>query len=373
MPRSVCFCIILYFQCEINPLSENQSYYFTGRIVLAKLAPLWYNTDMKASIKRKLAALTAVATVFALCGCNQEVAVVLDTPSPWHDGNGAYEKLVYSVAIYDGGSGEERKTLATGELVFELTETTGGAYETSTLDTRYTVTYTQDADEIERGLTDTVTSSVVFMTDSLHASSSQKTVSLAKRADKLDLSYTVTAEYMGENAHKATVTMTGYDEPTSTEISIPSGTFYDNEMMYYLARSTKLAANSAQSFRMVNLFDSQNTGKFTNYNMLASVKQDLAKIDVGDWVKDFGVEAVTDEETGAVSYPVSCYETGIYINDSKHGPEHYAFYSEKPFTSNGKAHNKIPVLMHYSEYSTSVLTRYTEYKLVSCSFDKAQD
>ena len=328
---------------------------------------------MKASIKRKLAASIAAVTAIVLCGCNQELAVSLETPSPWHDGNNSYENLVYEVTVYDGGSDDARKTLALGTLTFELQEgkKDGDTYESGTIDMSYSVTYTQDADEKERGLTDTITSTVSYMADSLHVSKSEKTLSLAKREGVTDLSYTVTADYM--NDHKATVTMTGYDEPTSGEITIPSGTFYDNEMMYYLARATTLSAGGGLYFKMVNLFDSYNTGKFTNYNMLASVKSDLAKIDIGDWVKDYGVEAVTDEETGAVSYPVSCYETGIYINDSKHGPEHYAYYTEKPFVSDGKTHNKVPVLMHYSEYSVNVLTRYTEYKLVSCSFVKGQD
>ena len=62
---------------------------------------------MNTSIKRKVAALLALALgTTALCGCNQEVPVTLDTPSPWHDGSNSYERLVYDVTIYNGTGGE---------------------------------------------------------------------------------------------------------------------------------------------------------------------------------------------------------------------------------------------------------------------------
>ncbi len=325
---------------------------------------------MNTSIKRKVAALLALALgTTALCGCNQEVPVTLDTPSPWHDGSNSYERLVYDVTIYNG-TGDDRETLANGSLAFTLEEFSGGAtaFGYSTLDMDFTVTYTDKAAESERGLTDTVTSRVEFLTDSLHASKSSKTVAVAKREGVADLSYKIEADYMNE--HSATVTMTGGEEDVISNIAIPSGTYYDNEMMFYLARATKLAAGGSCAFKMVNLFDSYNTGKFTDYNMVASVDEDIASVEIGDWVKDYGVEPVTNEETLAVSFPIPCYYTSVYINDTRHGPPHYVYYSEKPFVSDGKTHNKIPVFMHYSEYYGSLLSRYTEYKLTSCSFVK---
>ena len=325
---------------------------------------------MNIAIKRKVAALLALALgACSLCGCTQETPVTLDSPSPWHDGSNSYERLVYDVTIYNG-TGDDREALANGSLAFTLEESAGGAasFGYSTVDMSFSVTYTDKAAESERGLTDTVTSHVEFLTDSLHASKSTKTVAVAKREGVANLSYTIDADYMDK--HSATVVMTGGEEPATNTVSIPSGTFYDNEMMFYLARATKLAAGGSNTFKMVNLFDSYNTGKFTNYNMVASAEENIKSIDIGDWVKYYGAEPVTDDETLETTYPIPCYYTSVYINDTRHGPPHYVYYSEKPFVSDGKTHNKVPVFMHYSEYYGSLLSRYTEYKLTSCSFTK---
>lgn len=311
----------------------------------------------------------SVVAALSLCACNTETAeTTFDKTMPWHDSvELAYERLDYSVAIYDttkGVADDKRIVIAEGEMSFELKEL--GLHSTS-LAMSFAVTYNDAAPEADRGKTDRIQSEVEFESNSLFAKRSEKTVTLADREGKTNLSYTITADYFG--THEATY-IAGAKKKT---FSLPENNCRDNEMMFYLARAQALSTSASNNFKMVNLFDTFNTGSLAEYRMAVNCDESKHKIEIGDWVKDYGVEAVTDEKTGEMSYPVSCFYTTISINAENHGPPYVVHYAENPFKSGGKEHKKIPLRISYDQYSGSSVSRHTEYNLTSCSFDKAAE
>ncbi len=334
---------------------------------------------MNTKFKRISAALAAAAAL-GLSACSTAPSVVFDSTRPWHDADTpstaySYEKLEYSVKIYDttAGSGEaERKEIADGSASFTLDEAhADGTIGYTHLDTAFTVTYNADAGETDGGLTDKMTSHVEFQTDSLTAKYMTKTVTLAPREGKTDLSYTVTADYFG--THKAERVMYG---KTDT-LDIPQGTYNDNEMMFHLARATPLALGASPVFYMTNIFDSFINGSLTKYSMTASCGKELIDVKVSESIAK--LVCVPPEETekdeseaknadGADDTAVSCYPVSVMISDAEHGPPYSVFYSEKPFKIGEKIHTKIPVKISYSEYSGSKPYRVTEYILTSCAF-----
>lgn len=328
---------------------------------------------MKLYAKKALAVLTATVTAFAACACSDEIAESsFDNPLPWHDSvelapTGSYEQLVYAVDVYDttkGASDVKRVFIGNGEMSFTLQEFASGY---TTLDMTFTVTYDQNAPEPDAGLTDTIYSSVDFETNSLSARRMTKTVNLADRKDKQNDSYEITADYFG--THKATYKQTKIEDAKERVKSLPKDACRDNEMMFFLARAQKIGKNTSTNFKMVNVFDTFVKGKLTEYTMAVSSGEKKVKVDIGNFVQDFGVEAVTDEKTGEVSYPISCFNTSISINAERHGPPYSVLYTEKPFVINGKEHKKIPIKISYNEYKGSSPYRMTEYTLTSCSFD----
>lgn len=328
---------------------------------------------MNNSLKRKICVLTAAASALTFVGCSTEQAEsTFDNPLPWHDSaSGSYERLDYTAAIYDttnGATESARVRIADGSVRFELTESTDGY---TRIDMSFTVTYTADAPAPDTGLTDTIASSVEFASNSLVVRSMHKELNLADREGQENRSYTLDADYFG--THTATYIATKTENAIPESIALPQDTCRDNEMMFYLARAQSIGTSSSTMFRMVNVFDSFNNGALTQYEMTVAGSENKSTIDVGDWVSEFGVEAVTNEATGATSYPVSCYSTTITINDEKHGPPYVVLYSANPFKQGSVEHGKIPVSISYSEYIGSSPCRYTEYTLSGCSFAKPRE
>ncbi len=327
---------------------------------------------MKLHLRKQLCAgLAATLAMTALVGCSTETPEsTFDNPPPWHDSANSYEKLDYSVAIYDTTDStdeDKRVKIADGALSYTLTELESGYVS---LAMEFSVTYAADAPAPDAGLTDKITSYVEFEMNSLAARTMTKTVELADRENTVNRSYTVTADYFVN--HTATYIQTKIDGAAEQTMSLTPDLCRDNEMMFYIARAQKIGEGVTGNFKMVNIFDSFNKGEFTQYRIATSCGE-LHNLDIGDWVKDYGVEAVTDEETGVTNYPISARYTSLVINDEKHGPPYIVLYSEQPFTSDGKEHKKIPVRIEYSSYRGSTPYRHTEYTLNGCSFTKSQD
>lgn len=286
---------------------------------------------MRKSIHTKIAALVAAASALALTGCSTEPQEsAFDNPLPWQDGasvvSGAYEKLEYSAAVYDtsAGSDDARVKIADGTLVYTLDESDGYIHLSMTCN----YVYNDSAPEKDRGKTDNIASKVEFEKNSFAVRRMEKTVDIADRADEVNRSYTVTADYY--DAHKATYALTRAEGATQHTLKLPKNTCRDNEMMFFVARAQGLGKGTSTNFKMVNIFDSFANGKLTEYSMLVSCAEAKTAVDIGDWVKDRGVAAVTDEATGNVTYPVSCHNASIMINATHHGPPYVVLYSDAP-------------------------------------------
>ena len=327
---------------------------------------------MKKSANRILCAALAAVSALSLTACGTETPESdFDDPLPWHSSADSYEKLEYDVAVYDtskGSSAEKRIKIADGIMSMTIDENAVPGY--TTLDTSFTVTYV--ADDIagsDKGLTDTVTSRVEFEAKSLATKSMEKTVDLADRDGQTNLSYKLTADYFG--SHKATYKRFKQQDAKEKTMSLPKNSCRDNEMMLLLARAQNIKSDTSTMFKMVNLFDSFLTGELAQYTMTTSVTS-TKKTDIGDWVKDFGIEAETDEKTQATNYPVKCMNAAISISADRHGPAYYVCYSAVPFKQNETEHKKLPIQIEYSQYSDNKISRHTVYTLKSAAFSKQQ-
>lgn len=315
-----------------------------------------------------------------LGACTQAPVVTFDEVKPWHDSATSYERLVFDTVIYDTSDENSYVTIATGKLTFELTEnyeTTADGVPYTKIEMTSTVTYNNSAPEKDRGLTDTVTSFVDFQTSGLAARKSEKTVALADRAGVENLSYTVTADYFG--THIATRTMLASGETKTLELEQRGSGYSDNEMLFYLARATKIGAGTQTTFNAVNLFDSF-TGKkpkLVNYSFKVSASKDPSVL-VFDadkaWVTGFGAEPAENED-GKITYSVPCYYTAIALNATKSGQPYVVHYSQNPYTvgegENAKSHGKIPMKIGFNEYTGTSRTRLTEHTLTEISFETA--
>ena len=336
--------------------------------------------------RRISAALVALSlSSVALIGCaSGPVESEFDSPRPWADGSssGSYEKLDYAVTVYDETNGTEegdRVAIADGKLTFKIDMLPLIVNEYTKFSTELSYTFRDNAGA-DAGLTDRMTSYVEFTTESLYANIMNKTVLLADREGTDNLSYTVTADYMTER--KATYqALDGNGEPKKVqnangelvenkrEIDLPSNARRDNEMMFMLARAQKIAPESATTFLATNVFETFARNEFTEFSMRVQTGKDTVTMYPGEWVKDFGVEAVTDD-SGNTSYPVACFTTSIGINDTHAGPPYTVLFTQNPFVSGGKSHSKIPLRIGYRQYKQGKAYRYAEYMLTGCSFTK---
>lgn len=328
---------------------------------------------------KKLTAIVGATSVFALCGCQQEITVTFDSVRPWHDGELSYERLVYAAEIFDTTDGADEDTrvrIAEGELSFALEELvrSEGSSGYSTLDMDFYVTYNDSAAEADKGKTDTIQSSTRFQTDSLVTSTMTKTVTLADRDGRDNLSYTLVADYFG--THKATRTFTSTGDEVT--INIPQNAYFDNEMMYHLTRATSIGKGASTNFYMTNMFDSCTTGKFTRYTMSTKGDEATHTLDFNKWIEPWLVTEPDEENGEQAEEPaepsdvckVDCTRVSISINDSKSGPPYYVYFAEKSFTDGTRTHKKVPVKITYAQYTGSRQVRMTEYTLSSISFEK---
>lgn len=342
------------------------------------------------------AVITAVAAATALVACSSDPEMsAFQNPRPWQkaEGDTAYEKLDYSVAIYDTNAGtakDKRVQIASGTLGFTLQyneQTAIGG--NASLDMAYTVTYNDNAPQKEVGVTDSITSTTLFRTNSLETLSMQKTVSLGKREGEKDgenKSYTITADYSNG---KATREMYG----KTKKLNIPGGKYWDNEMMYYLARATGIKKNNTTYFKMTNLFDCFEAGEVSELTMMASAQQKFTQLEFDDpWIKDYvitkeqedaekeaekekekskaAVNADTEGDTEDEVYKVPCYCVAIVMDADDSGPAHYVYYSERPLEDGGIRHKRVPLKITYTQFKGSKATIHYEYTLSSISFVK---
>ncbi|MDE7164687.1 MAG: hypothetical protein K2O04_04605 [Clostridiales bacterium] len=325
---------------------------------------------MKNNGKRILCAALAAALAMPLAACSTEQPESgFDEKLPWHAVAVSYEKLDYKVAVYNTEKSEsesEREKIADGTLTFTLDEGAEPGY--TTLDMSFSVKYIDNTEKagVDAGLTDAITSHVVFEANSLAAKSMEKTVTLADRKDKTNLSYKVTADYF--ETHKATMLYTKQDGAKEQTMDLPRNAARDNEMMFFVARAQGLSASSSTNFKMINVFDSFISGEVAEYRIAVAGGSERA-VDLGEWVKDFGIKAAEGENV-AIPYPVNCTPTTLTINADKHGPSYTVLYAKDSFLQGEAEHKKLPVKIDYSSYQNAKPYRHTEYVLAGCSFTK---
>lgn len=325
---------------------------------------------MRNNGKKILCAALAAAMVMPLAACSTEQPEsAFDSTLPWHATAVSYEKLDYSVAVYNTENGEgeaERTKIGDGTLTFILDEGTELGY--TTLDMSFTVTYINDEEKAgaDTGLTDSITSHVVFESNSLAAKEMSKTVDLGDRKNQKNLSYTVTADYF--NTHTATLQYTKQTDAAKQTMTLPQNAVRDNEMMFFLARAQEISASNSSNFKMINVFDSFLTGEVAEYRMVVNGLSERA-VDLGEWVKDFGIKAA-EEENAQIPYPVNCVTTTLTINADKHGPAYNVLYAKDSFLQGEAEHKKLPIKIDYSSYQGAKPYRLTEYMLSACSFTK---
>lgn len=333
---------------------------------------------MKNNAKKLLCVTLAAVSAISLAACNSETAESsFDNPLPWHTAVASYEKLDYTVAVYNtvkSTDEKKREKIADGTMTFVLDEGAISGY--TSIDMSFTVTYLNtEAAGADAGLTDEITSHVEFEPNSLAAKSMEKEVKLADRKDKTNNSYKITADYFGTK--KATLLYTKKDGAKQKTRSLPKDASRDNEMMYFLARAQGIKSGDSTNFKMINVFDSFIQNETAEYRMVVSCTS-TRKLDLGDWVKDFGIQQVKDEKDGTVAYPVNCFSTTLTINDDHHGPSYNVLYAKDAFVENPEEqdeekqlkHKKLPIKIDYSSYQNSKPYRHTEYKLSAVSFAK---
>ena len=323
---------------------------------------------MKNSAKKILCSMLAAASALSAIACSQEVPESsFDNPLPWHVSEASYEKLDYTVAVYNtekGVTDDKRVIIGDGTLSFTLEEGKQNGYTMLSMD--FSVTYhNDDAAGIDKRLTDKISSTVYFEPKSLNASSMEKKVALADRENRTNLSYSLSADYFG--THKATFLYTKQSGAKEKTRSLPRDAVRDNEMLFFLARAQEISKSSSTNFKIVNLYDTFNTGELKEYRMVLNGTAE-SKLDIGDFVKDFGIEAVTDEDK--TTYPVTCVTTTLSINDEKRGPSYTVMYAKDSFKKGEEEHKKIPVKIEYSSYNGLNPYRMTTYTLSGCSFEK---
>lgn len=314
----------------------------------------------------KILSAAIAVTAFSLVACSAETPESgFDDPLPW----GAYEKLEYDVAIYDtskSAAEDKREKIAGGEMSYTLQEGIEGGY--TKLDFEFSVKYDDDKDRLgkDAGCVDTISCSTLFEPKSLNTKSMTREVKLSTRKGVENLSYKIDADYFG--SHRATLLYTDKLNRAPATLGLPGDPCHDNETMFFVARAQGVGDGSSTFFRMVNLFDSFLKNEVVQYGISVSGSGG-GNIDLGDWVKDFGIEAVTDENTQAVSYPVPCISASMMINADDHGPAYYVKYARVPFKSGAVEHKKLPVRIEYAQYSGSNNYRQNVYTLKSCTLD----
>ena len=336
------------------------------------------------------AVVTAFASASALVACTADPAMsAFQNPRPWQsEGSAVYEKLDYSVSVYDtkkGATEDKRVLIASGDLgfVLEYGEQTSLGGE-ATLDMSFSVKYNDNAPEKDIGITDTIVSKTTLRTDSLETLSMQKTVTLGERAGETNRSYSITAEN-----GKATRTM--YGNTSTLKIN---GKYWDNETMYYLARATDIKKSATTNFYMTGLFDCFEKDEYSQLTMSAAANDSLTKLEFDEWIKDYVITkeqedaekeeekndqetkaAKSDEATGGETaedtpYTVPCYSVAILMATTESGPAHFAYYSERPIEVDGIRHKKVPLKITYAVYDGNSMALYYEYILTSLSFKK---
>lgn len=300
-------------------------------------------------LKSIIAATIAGAVSLVACACGASAPTLsLDSPTPWvHAGEAknAYEKCVYSVERRDVTTDT---VIAVGEMTMTIAPATDS--DKSSLTTSMTITYNDNAPESERGLTDTINSSVIFAPISLTPERSRKKVELAPRAgEKANFSYELTNDY---TAGVSTLNYYNRENATS-EVKVGDNTLmnvYDNEMIYYVARAAAgIKAEGNGSFANACWFDMHGAGKFAYRTINFTCGKEPESMGTFGFLAPYTVDG-----------SVSAHKTSLTQSGEDSGPSIELWLSATDFrigTTDTDKTRKVMIKMATTEYDVGQATK----------------
>lgn len=311
-------------------------------------------------MKKLFAIVLSIITLFSVVGCSApEEALAVDT-SCW--GNPAnpsarYEKCVYKVEKVNAVTNQ---TVATGTLTYTVDYDHTAAENNlvySSLTADFTITYTDEAAELDRGKTDTVFSKTVFLASALTPAYSEKTVTLANREGKTNESYLIKTDYA---AATSTLDWTACDKPDST-LSFSGESLsevYDNETLYYTLRAFNhmKSSGSVHYFKVASMLDCHLKGKFEP----TSIKFSTNAEGYEEALTLPALSAYLDEAGSLMAITAT-----VSVDDSLSGPPIEVKYSATPFkTGESSSTGKVMVSLCTTEYDITTqekafVTKYT--------------
>lgn len=216
-------------------------------------------------MKKFVALILSLISIFTLFGCTTEMPGVDPvSPAPWvHNGNSAtaYEKSVYRVVKYDKVRNVE---IAEGELSFEIAPVQGETdnVDLSTFTTNFTLTFNDNAEDADKGKTDTITSTVLFASKTLIPRYSEKTVTLADRDDPTtNQSFTLVNDYVAGISILTKPKMNFSN--TINFADVQRLNVYDNETIYLYLRAYPGLTNSISgNLKLANFYEMHHSGYF---------------------------------------------------------------------------------------------------------------
>ncbi|MBR2988789.1 MAG: hypothetical protein IKC64_03595 [Clostridia bacterium] len=321
-------------------------------------------------MKKFFALMLSVISVFCFVGCTPEqVGVDPVSPAPWvYDGNpaNAYEKSTYKIVKTDQVT---NTVIAEGELTFTIAPVTGetDGIELSTFSTNFSLTFNNDAPEVDRGKTDTIVSSVTFSSISLSPRYSEKTVTLADREGVQNQSYTLVNDYVDG---VSTLQMDGLNFNSTINFAGKSMlNVYDSNSIYTYLRAYPGMGNSKSGrFKINSFFDMHFNG--ARYAPLSMVFAGNGSSN--DITANIGA-TLGEKYLGDDSGNVTAFKLDLTIDSEQSGPPRYFYLSKSPFviekatTPDGKDKSTSLVIVKMVEqefdYNLATVRYLTEYTL----------
>lgn len=317
-------------------------------------------------MKKLLSVILAIVSVFAFAACsgnNVASEVQPEIPAPWTAGKTAfYERTTYDVAK----KAKDGKVVATGTAVFTI-ESVDETY--SEITEEFSITYNDDAEEADRGKTDTISSKSKMDSKVYFPVSSEKTVTLADRTDVLNNSYRLTVDY--ENKKSELAWLKSGKEGSTIDFSGENlSGVYDNETIYYVLRGfTDIKAGGSNTFKIANFFDMHVRGAFASTAMKFSCSAEGSE-ETLNLAENFRGKYGLDDVAS-----VKAVKTSLSINAAEAGSPIDIYFSLTQFRLGENEVIKRPlVLMKTYEYSpaTATIAYTTEFSLSDYSAVKPE-
>lgn len=276
-------------------------------------------------MKKFVALFISILMLFSIAACDAPALIVDLVKDKGWDTVYKYEKSTYEIKKYTrkkvGDVDTNDVCIAEGMVTMTIEKDfkTENDSSFSRLVTDYIVKYNDVPEAIEklkdntgkpydrdnRGKTDTMKSEVIFYTDGLIPSRSEKTFNLEVREnEKENLSYSYTADY---KAGSATIIMDGKE----STLPISGVNVFDNEQIFIVARALK---GNAGNFYLSNIYSCFDSGAYFKHPMAVTNDNAKTPLEVGENLNKY----LTAREDG--KYKVNCSEITIKINDPKSGP-----------------------------------------------------